>query len=88
MSILQRILILSWALAASLLMLSFIGSSNLTSSFFGEAHVSTAVDVSFVVFTVIFALIFWRIFKRQFSIAATILLFLPPLAVLWLVLAP
>lgn len=84
----RRILILSWALAASLLTLFLIGFSHIYSSLFGEAHVLMAFDVSFILFTVIYTLVFWRILKRPLPIWVTFLAFLPPFAIFWLILAP
>ena len=84
MAIMRRILILLWAVAASLLTLTILGFSNVFSTLFGADHVLKAFDISLVVFTVIYALIFRLLFKRCQSVIVILIAFLPPFLIIWL----
>lgn len=86
MAIIQRIIVLFWALAASLLTLFLIGFSHFFSSLFDMAYLSMAVEISFIILTVIYALIFKVLFKKNMSFIAAALAFLPPIIVFWLIL--
>ncbi|WP_336279050.1 hypothetical protein [Bartonella sp. CB175] len=87
MIIIDRILLISWAVILAFLCVSWLGTTHILSQIFSVAYISNIADTLFFVLSALFSGILWWSVPQPMSLKMKLAAFLPPAFILFFFIA-
>ncbi|WP_455474531.1 hypothetical protein [Bartonella sp. B30(2025)] len=81
--IIDRILLILWAVMLAFLCVSWLGTTHILSGMFSVAYITNIVDILFFFLSAFFAGILWLTMPQPLSLKIKLAAFLPPAFVLF-----
>lgn len=82
MMIIERILLVLWAVMLAFFCVSWLGTTHILSQMFSVTYIGTIADILFFFLSALFAGILWWIVPKTMTLKMKLAAFLPPVLVL------